>query len=93
MTQDKLQYINIFFFATSLRISHQDSKHSQASLGIDFAGLYMECQATVSIPTCLSPQGVKVIDLSALHLLFIFLWQIQQVGHNLMGNKIRDETD
>lgn len=43
--------------------------------------------------TCLPPQGVKVIDLSPLHFLFIFLGQVQQVGHDLTGNKIQHDTD
>lgn len=53
----------------------------------------MQCLAPLALPTCLPPQGVKVIDLSALHLLFIFLWQVQQVGHNLMEDEIEDDTD
>lgn len=37
--------------------------------------------------TCLPPQRVEVIDLSSLHLFFVLLWQVQQVGNNLMEGR------
>lgn len=68
------------------------AKHPEPSVSRSSISEVSSCSRQAH-PTCLSPQRVKVVDLSPLHLLLVLLGQVQQVGHNLPGDKIQDGTD